>query len=281
MKIRYLLLFIALPLQSFCGTMDTVRHSATVQDTVSGEYKSQIISEESDSPGINWNIPMAIGSIGITAILLKTDQHTSDALFQWKMNHHFAGQVSRNITNLGDGKASLAIFGGAILYSLASDNKRPLELGKIGLESFVFSGVVTQLLKQVIGRQRPNVSTTKGGKFSGPFSYFRQKTGNRQGISSFDAFPSGHTTTVFSAATVIADYANTPWVTYSSYTIATVASLSRITERMHWASDVFVGGLIGYYSTKLVEKMNTFSPDVSLSPVASQESWGMMLRLKL
>jgi hypothetical protein len=234
-----------------------------------------------DTSGKNWTGFAIAGSLAFTAILLKTDQRTSDGLYAWKREHHFAGEFSRVVTHLGDGRPSIAFFGGALAYSLVFNDKKSMQLGKIGLESFALSGVASQLLKQIFSRQQPNVSTRDGGAFYGPFAYFRQEGSLRHGMSFYDALPSGHTATVFAAATTISDFYTEPWVSYASYTIASVAGISRITERMHWASDIFVGALLGYYSTKIVEKLNYDAEDFSLSPQAGDNSIGVMLSVKL
>ena len=61
------------------------------------------------------------------------------------------------------------------------------------------------------------------------------------------AFPSGHTTAAFAAATVFAqEYRDRLWVSILSYSAASLIGLSRITENAHWASDVFAGAALGY-----------------------------------
>ena len=40
------------------------------------------------------------------------------------------------------------------------------------------------------------------------------------------------------------------------HSLATVVAVSRVTESTHWSSDCFVGAIIGYYETRLVEKLN-------------------------
>jgi membrane-associated phospholipid phosphatase len=69
----------------------------------------------------------------------------------------------------------------------------------------------------------------------------------------FDAFPSGHTATAFSIAAVFASqYNETKVVPILFYSGATLVGISRLTEHEHWASDVFVGALLGYLSGKQV-----------------------------
>ena len=71
----------------------------------------------------------------------------------------------------------------------------------------------------------------------------------------FDAFPSGHTSTAFSIATVFAyQYADKPFVAPFAYTMASLVGITRLIEHDHWASDVFAGACIGYLCGKQVVK---------------------------
>jgi membrane-associated phospholipid phosphatase len=65
------------------------------------------------------------------------------------------------------------------------------------------------------------------------------------------SFPSGHTACAFSVATIVADeYRDHPAIPVISYSIATLTGLSRINDNAHWASDVFFGAAIGYFTSK-------------------------------
>jgi membrane-associated phospholipid phosphatase len=135
------------------------------------------------------------------------------------------------------------------------------------------------LFKNLCGRERPSAATRPGGFWHGSFAYLREPKGST-GISSFDAFPSGHTTTVFAAATTIADFYTEPWVSYLCYSLATATAVSRVTESTHWMSDCFVGAIIGHYGTKLVEKLNYGSSGITLLPQADGRQYGLLLSVQ-
>ena len=71
--------------------------------------------------------------------------------------------------------------------------------------------------------------------------------------SSYNSFPSGHTTQVFAAATFLnEEYKDRyPWMPYASYTVASSVGLLRIANNRHYISDVLVGAGIGYLSMKV------------------------------
>jgi membrane-associated phospholipid phosphatase len=220
------------------------------------------------------------GAVLVTAVMLQYDQQIYNELYAWKVNNNAIGKISPVITNLGDGSFSMGLFGGFVGYGLIFKNEKACEVGKIGLESFLLTGVTVQLLKHLCGRERPSAATREGGVWHGSFSYLREPK-NGRGISSFDAFPSGHTATVFAAATTIADFYTDPWVSYTCYSLATMTAISRITESTHWMSDCFVGAIIGYYGTKLVEKWNYGSGGITLLPHADERQYGLKLTVKL
>ncbi len=90
-------------------------------------------------------------------------------------------------------------------------------------------GIVAGVIKHVTQRRRPRAKEP-GDFFEGGLS-----------------FPSGHTTAVWSLATVVAhEYRHNRLVQVSAYGLAAAASMARFTGRNHFLSDVFVGSAIGY-----------------------------------
>ena len=70
---------------------------------------------------------------------------------------------------------------------------------------------------------------------------------HHQASSKYNSFPSGHSITAWSVATVIAEqYKETIVVPVFAYAIATGVGLSRVTLNAHWLSDAIVGASLGY-----------------------------------
>ncbi len=254
------------------------RFTGTV--TSQDDSEPENTSQESSS----WLRPALFigGGLATTAILIRTDQTTYNVLHRWRTTSDPLGEVSPVITNLGDGRASMAIFGGFLAYSFIDKDNQAFQAGKIGLESFLVAGISTQILKHTFGRQRPSTATQNGGRWNGAYFLLNQGSGKRGGYASFDAFPSGHTATVFAAATTLAEvYHDSPWVSYASYGVATSVAISRVMERAHWLSDCFVGGLIGYFSTRLVLHFNHMDRPVVLLPTYDGTQLGLTLNVGL
>lgn len=218
------------------------------------------------------------GSFIITAALISSDQQTYQTIHGWRQANPAVRTISPLITELGDGRTSMAMFGGFLAYSYVADDRSALQAGKLGLESFLISGIVTQLLKHTFSRERPSAASEPGGRWHGAFAYLNQNTNRKDGLSHFDAFPSGHTATAFAAAATFSEvYKTSPWVSYASYSLATGVAVSRVMERTHWLSDCFVGGLIGYFSAQLVIHLNNSEKPVAVVPILNEDNMGVAL----
>lgn len=70
--------------------------------------------------------------------------------------------------------------------------------------------------------------------------------------SSYDAFPSGHTTAAFaSAAWLDKEYGRKyPWVAVGGYAVAAGTGALRIYNNRHWLGDVLAGAAFGYLSVQ-------------------------------
>lgn len=110
--------------------------------------------------------------------------------------------------------------------------------------SFIISILVTAVLvnaviKNIVQRPRPATSNIPHSQYSILYTSCPKDY----------SFPSGHASTAFAAATVIAFYdKKRKWVYYS---VAGLISLSRIYLGCHFVLDVIGGGIIGY-TTSLI-----------------------------
>jgi len=146
-------------------------------------------------------------------------------------------------------------------------NEKLEETGVLGLEALAGADMVTNVVKVVARRERPQ-SGDHGGHFE-------------EGGSSF---PSGHATQAWALAAVVAsEYGSHKWVPYASYGYAALIDVSRVLSQEHFTSDVFVGSAIGFFIGRYVVhtqrvhrehggsgKSTLFMPTVlpSFSPVA-------------
>ena len=71
--------------------------------------------------------------------------------------------------------------------------------------------------------------------------------------STYNSFPSGHTTTAFISAEFLnQEYGfRSPWYSIAGYTVAGATGICRVMNNRHWLSDVIAGAGLGILSTKL------------------------------
>jgi hypothetical protein len=125
---------------------------------------------------------------------------------------------------------SLVVLGGFYLGGLLSGDTRARDTGFDGAVASLTSAVITSVVKEVVGRKRPNQAI---GAFD-----FRPFGGSA-------SFPSGHTTQAFAVASAIATSYDSRWVAVGSYGVATLVGLARVHHQAHFASDVVAGAAIG------------------------------------
>ena len=143
----------------------------------------------------------------------------------------------------GNGLYVVPALGAAYLGGEAADDKRLRRASLDAFESFAISGLFVTGVKVLAGRNRPYVGAGRGD-WDGPSSSNGQYS-----------FPSGHSAAAFAVATTFAtEYGDVPGVAPGAYLLAVLTALSRVYNNQHWASDVFVGGALGYFTAKAVAR---------------------------
>ena len=152
--------------------------------------------------------------------------------------------VSTVFSYFGNGGVLLGLAG--VIYAVgAIDHKESWRKTAIlSVESLVTASVLVWGTKVVVGRARPDT-----GESSHTFDSFTFDSGCH-------SFFSGHAVSAFAVATTIAEQSNVLAVDIIAYSLATLASLSRIHDNRHWASDVFIGSALGYFIGKKISDLN-------------------------
>jgi membrane-associated phospholipid phosphatase len=198
---------------------------------------------------VKWKQSQWIGFGGVTAAAVLA--YTQDE----KIQKYFTSQQSKTADNLskyifepfGNGLGTSVVLGGLYLGGrIARDNRlagTSLTAGK----AFIVSSACALVVKQLTHRHRPfQDEIPDHTHWDGPFSDI-----------SYNSFPSGHSATAFSVATVFAfEYSQTIWVPVLAYTLATGTAVSRLYDNKHWASDVVVGSALGFVSGRFMWKQS-------------------------
>lgn len=123
------------------------------------------------------------------------------------------------------------------IYGATQNNYTSKKIGFEVIQSSLYSTTLTVLLKMALGRARPYNNIGANSFFNGKFL-----------DDSFLSFPSGHTTIAFSISTVLSKNAKSSFLKGLAFVPAIATGFSRMYQDKHWASDVFLGAVIGYFS---------------------------------
>jgi membrane-associated phospholipid phosphatase len=165
---------------------------------------------------LSWRTAAILG-IGGLAAAASLDHEDPD-----RMARALESATFKPVMDVGNAYGEGYILGGGIVAIAALGHfKQSENLSHFGLDlglSFVYTNVVTKLIKFSVDRRRPS-----GGHLS---------------------FPSGHTSNAFSVVPVIAHYHG--WKAgLPALALATVTGMARLEERRHYLSDVLFGAAIG------------------------------------
>jgi membrane-associated phospholipid phosphatase len=163
--------------------------------------------------------------LGGTAALLATDRQFSRALPTSHLD------LSRNISNICLDSTAAALVG-LWAYGIKTNNRHAKETGALELETLANTFLVYTPLQFAAGRERPEEGTGNGRFWiHGGFN---------------TSFPAGHPMFTWTMASVVAHEYPRTWVKLLAYGAASSVSAGRFFGREHFASDVFVGSILGY-----------------------------------
>jgi hypothetical protein len=168
---------------------------------------------------LKWAAPFA----GITTAFIASDSWWAK---QVNPSHMQTSKTISDYTTYG----LLAASGGAFVLGQMTHNDHMSESGLLAGEAAVNATGVTYLFKEITQRQRPIQGNGNGDFFTGGAS-----------------FSSEHSAIAWSVASVMAhEYPG--WLSQmAAYSAATAVSLTRVTARQHFPSDVVVGSALGWY----------------------------------
>jgi membrane-associated phospholipid phosphatase len=232
------ILIVILSVQVFSQTTPAapaVQPKPTPRPTVEKNFFANILK---DQKGI-WTAPFHlqqsdakwIAPLGLSmAALIATDRNTSGELVENGDNRDRL-RISKDISYAGSLYSTGGISALFYLTGRIRHDKRAKETGLLAAEALINSTIVSNALKGVSQRQRPQVDHSSGEFFDGGSS-----------------FPSGHAINSWALATIIAsEYGpRHPAVRYAAYALASAVSISRYTGRKHFLSDVLAGSALGY-----------------------------------
>lgn len=214
-----------------------------VQHMSAGEFSEKIRKHGGDGRGgiyLDLNLSnkelialAAATSLGL--IVFKNDQEIMNYVQETK------NEVPSGIEDFGNFVGSrggnAAIMAGSYFLGVVLKDNQLKKVGIISVAAGVATALVTEAFKDTYGRSRP-----REGK--GPYEFYGEGK----------SFFSGHTSSIFSIATVFAEVygKENPAIPYIAYGVATVTAYARMSSNAHWGSDVLTGAIAGILVTKIV-----------------------------
>ena len=208
----------------------------------------------------------------VTGGLFAIDEDVQD-FWQDDLRGDFTNETADIFQAFGDtqfllpGIPAVFVAGGLVRYGFGEveEGGRLQETALLAFESYLLAAGLTEGIKNLAGRKRPNQTQDKD---------------DWEGPGGEKSFPSGHSTHAWAVASVVAsEYSHSFAIRATAYTFATLTSLARINENKHWGSDVFFGAALGYFIGKFVYRENPFRNNDNLlfTPIVTGDQ--MALRM--
>lgn len=209
--------------------------------------------------------PYSLGAVGATAALVPADPFiTRNARslgnqLGFEYDHCYTHQlIPANVNTalyfMGNGTAVVLMGAGFATYGFIAKDYRAQSVSGQLLQSIIVSGVFSQALKRMTGRESPFI-TMQEGRENSYWRPFPSIAAYQKDTSRYDAVPSGHLTTGLAAWTVIAEnYPEYRWIKPVGYTVLGLMCFEMVQSGVHWTSDYPIAILFGYLIGKNIAK---------------------------
>lgn len=171
---------------------------------------------------------------------------------------------------IGEGAPSLLIAGSLWAGGLLGRDHRRLATASQLLENALITGIVAQAIKRSAGRETPRLSTRPGGQwrpFPNPFTYQKH-------VPMYDAFPSGHFSTLASTFTTLAEnYPEKRWIYPVGGVVMGAVGYAMMNTGVHWASDYPLSIALGYSFSRLNARRHRTRLDATPLGLRRQSLW--------
>lgn len=213
--------------------------------------------------------PYSIAAVGATAALVPADPFlTRNARslgiqmgFEYDHSYKKLGpleiipsNINTTLYFLGNGTAVMLMGAGFATYGFIAKDYRAQSVSTQLVQSIIVSGVFSQTLKRITGRESPFITLGEGREHSA-WHWFPSFSAYQKDTSRYDAVPSGHLTTGLAAWTVIAEnYPEYRWIKPLGYTVLGLMCFEMVQSGVHWTSDYPIAILFGYLIGKNIAK---------------------------
>jgi hypothetical protein len=178
----------------------------------------------------NWLMPFGLAMAGTLGTDTEFSKHLSSSTSRLNDSNTFS--------NYGLG-AMGGLAGGLYLWGQVTHDDHKKETGFLAAEAAADSLAAVYALKYSLGRERPLTDDFNGNFWKGG-----------------DGFPSEHAAAAWSIAGVVAHEYPGILTEFMAYGMASAVSVSRLTAKQHFPTDVLVGSAIGWLSGQIVYRQH-------------------------
>lgn len=154
--------------------------------------------------------------------------------------------TSSAIYIIGNGATPLLLSMGFATYGLIKNDYRSLNTASGLVEGILVTGVFSQTIKRVTGRQSPQPAYEQGSK-TGDWNLFPSFANYGKNTPNYDAMPSGHIMTATSTLYILAEnYPDKKWIKPVGWSLIGVLGFQMAQSKVHWISDYPIALVMGY-----------------------------------
>ena len=212
-------------------------------------------ADTTSKKGAPFFVPRDAGILGIGLVASVAITPFDPRIARWTQSPRVQGSSGRHdfvrrVTKVNETTLTLA---GLAAYGVGrlTHGRTTADVALHATEAIVLTSVTSQLIRGPLGRSRPSVT-----KDSNQYDFhFMKGFGN----FAYRAYPSLHAATAYAAAAALVAEVRErhPGATWYAapllYSAASLPGLSRMYLDQHWASDIFMGGVVGVLlGTKIV-----------------------------
>ncbi|NVN89519.1 MAG: phosphatase PAP2 family protein [Desulfuromonadales bacterium] len=253
------------PLSAFSADNPTV-YSTIVDETFNGAHRladETVVMATTPFKIENGNILLTLGAIGATSLTY---------VFDRDVQNNLSSRKSKSLDKAADvgsvvGNPFIHLGVAALVYGLAiaDDSPKWKETGEMMGEALILADASSFIIKQSVGRGRPNATSSKNN-----FKPFGFK-------NDYDSFPSMHTASSFALASVLAATSESLATKTAYYLAASFVAFSRTYQNKHWASDVVFGAVLGELCGRVVTNYHASGRHYTIAPQAYESGAGLAL----
>lgn len=190
-----------------------------------------------------------------TALTINRDEEIREQVLE--SDSRTLGRIATKLEPLGRIEVQAAALGTLYLAARGARNEPLVQTAATAFESYLWSMLITSVVKGAFGREAPDQGSGEGEFFAGE-----------------TIFPSGHTSRSFAIAAVFADRYGRK-AAFVGYPVAAFIGWSTIQEDKHWASDVVAGAGLGLAIGKGIAARHP-RPDAARPVGTAQVAWGVV-----